>query len=103
MTNSIKQYIPAMVETNEAPTVMPFDTPEELSAIPFVAAFTAMPNFHRFSVSPRIGARALLIAEYHGGAEWWVVGYLEQPVSELPMWDADEATALRKAREKRQQ
>lgn len=76
--NEIQQHRPAFFEGFENENV-PFDTLEELLKISWVANFAKSLAFHRFSVSDNH-----LMAEYHDGREWWVVGFLKNPVDGLP-------------------
>lgn len=80
--NEIRQHIPAFVETEKGPEVMPFETLDELLVIPWVKRWREFPRFHQFSQSDRH-----LMAEFRGGREWWVVGLLSNPVEGLPVWD----------------
>lgn len=95
----IRQYRPAFVTGFENETVE-FDGVDALRAIEFVANFASIPHFHRFSVGVRDYGeqRRVLMAEYHGGAEWWVVGFLDCMV-DLPVWDYAIAGPLKAARE----
>lgn len=79
--NEIRQHIPDFCEGFDKATAA-FDSLDELLKIPFVANFMSSPNFHQFSVSDNH-----LMAEYRGGREWWVVGYLKNPNIGLPAWN----------------
>jgi hypothetical protein len=59
-----------------------FGSTEELLEVPFVKSFRTHEGFSQFSIDG-----AYLMAEYHHGEEWWVVGRIEG-VSEvqLPKW-----------------
>lgn len=81
MKNEIRQHRPAFFEGFENETV-PFDSLEELVKIPWITNFLKSPNFHQFSASDN-----MLMAEYRGGREWWVVGFLKNPVDGLPKWN----------------
>lgn len=79
--NEITQYRPAFFEGFENETV-DFDNLEDLLKIPFVANFTTNRGFNRFSVSGQ-----MLMAEYHNGKKWLVVGYIKNPEGlGLPEW-----------------
>jgi len=82
-TRRIKQYRPAFIEGSQ--TVVPFETVEELLAIPFVAAFQAEPEFYRFSLE--IASSVSLIAEYDAGRRCFVVGFIEGSPPDLPKWE----------------
>jgi hypothetical protein len=81
MKNKIKQYRPAFFEgfKNE---VCEFDSIQDLIEIPFVKNFMELPGFHQFSMSGN-----KLMASYHKGKEWWVVGFIENKNINLPIWD----------------
>jgi hypothetical protein len=80
MSNSIRQYFPAFVDTYE-PERISFADLAGLLQIPWVHNFSTTDHFHRFSVS---GPH--LMAEYGEGTEWCCVGVLEHPVEGLPDW-----------------
>jgi hypothetical protein len=67
-----------------------FNTLEELINIDFVKHWMNLKDFYRFSISPE---RDLLMAELNNGAEWWVIGYLENANIHLPIWNSVEAYA----------
>ena len=80
--NTIRQYRPAFVESDEKLQNTEFESWDDLMAIPWVHAFADEPNFYRFSVF-----RDTLMAEYRGGKEWWVVGFLGAPDESFPAWN----------------
>jgi hypothetical protein len=84
--NQIRQHIPAFVDTDQAPAGGAFDSLDELRAVPFVARAATLPGFHKFSIGAH-GDGWVLMAEYRGGRQWWVVGYLDAPVAGLTEWD----------------
>jgi hypothetical protein len=71
---------------------------EELLKLDFVANFTELPDFHRFSIGTEIdspehhGILCTLMAEYKEGYGWWVVAYLwpqdRDELEGLPKWKA---------------
>jgi hypothetical protein len=83
--NTIRQYRPASID-NDQKSIVEFTTSEELFAIPFVAHFTTIENFYRFSFFP--GGPALM-AEYDGGRRWYVVGYIGGlfNLEDIPIWE----------------
>lgn len=85
MSNTVRQHIPGFL-TGHEPVVAEFDTLEELLAVPFVAHWKSNPGFHRFSMNVEVGL-SYLMAEYHNGKEWWVVGYLSGSIPGLPRWE----------------
>jgi hypothetical protein len=108
---TIKQHRPNFFSGFEN-KIKSFETLEELLAIDFVQNFANQDNFHQFSVE-EIGN--MLMAEYDGGATWYVVGYFSNDVSvsggdivrespwveiDLPIWDNVEAMRLKEEKEK---
>jgi len=79
---SIRQHIPPFVDGVD-PKKGTFRSLPELLQVPWVAAWTDDPNFHRFSVSDR----TRLMAEFDGGKVWWVVGFLSEVPDGLPVWE----------------
>jgi hypothetical protein len=68
-----------------------FHSIEQLRAIPFVKGFIELPDFHQLSISRHegtdwVGHPDCLIAQYRGGRQWWVVGYIKGHCP-LPEWD----------------
>ena len=57
----------------------------DLLAIPWVASWTHLPNFHRFSIADQH-----LMAELDGGKEFWGVAYFPdgKPALSLPEWES---------------
>ena len=89
---TITQYRPAYFSgfDNEAGT---FTTTDELLAIWFVACFRRIDGFYRYSVW-HDDDTARLMAEYDGGAKWWVVGQIEGEPPALPSWTPNKATSV---------
>ncbi len=83
--NAAHQHIPGFVSGFDLED-LPFDTLEELLAMPFVARWTERPKFHRFSLDRVRGFH--LMAEIDNGWTWWVVAILDRDVPELPGWVA---------------
>lgn len=78
-----KQHIPAFVETEGSPPEFLFQTTEELLALPVVQRWSQRANFSHFAKQVDC-----LMAIYHGGYEWWVVGSVSDPAAlGLPRWD----------------
>lgn len=80
--NEIVRHIPSFVDRAGPAERAAFETREQLLAIDFVRSWTEHLGFHQFSIDER-----LLIAEFRGGREWWVVGRLSAAVEYLPAWD----------------
>lgn len=80
--NMITQHIPSFVDTDAPRKRGDFSSFAELLEVPFVKRWEQEKDFHRFSVDGNV-----LIAELRGGRSWWVVGFLREPVSDLPKWD----------------
>lgn len=92
----IIQYRPAYV-TGFENQVRHFGSLNELLNIDWVDRFRKLPNgqidpnFHKYSISKHSdhkGYEYTLMAEYKGGKEWWVIGYLDEShiLHELPKW-----------------
>jgi len=86
--NKIKQYRPNLVTTTEENKIVSFETTEELLNIDFVKNFSNRDNFYRFSLSiDNYFNQHSLMAEYDEGREWWVVGFIDNPLEvNLPKW-----------------
>jgi hypothetical protein len=87
----IKQYRPAFMELGEK-ICAPFETVDDLMAIPFVSGFRNEPGFYRFSLFGREdgsmpGAAVSLMAEYDSGRRWLVIGTIEGTSPDLPLWE----------------
>jgi len=81
----ISRYYPASYDGFNPPTDE-FTTKEELLALPWMKARSDDHLFHQFSLSFQSGN--ILMAEYRGGAEWWVAGYHEGiPEDWFPKWE----------------
>lgn len=81
--NEIIQHIPDCVDLGDEPQRRAnFDSLGQLLEIPFVKQWKEDSQFHKFSVDGNT-----LIAELRGGKHWWVVGYLREPIPELPEWN----------------
>lgn len=79
--NGITRHYPPYMSIEDDPLCVPFATLEDLFAIPFVHHWTKKMGFHQFSMSGNH-----LLAELKNGSEWWVVGTLQEPVPEIPVW-----------------
>jgi len=80
---------------DDVPEVAEFDgTAAGLAQVPFVATWVNSPNFARL-----VQSDDLLMAEFHSGAEWYVIGYLAEHVPGLPVWDSAAAMIRSKLRE----
>ena len=80
----IKQHIPNFIDGVD-PKNATLQSVADLDIIDWIRSWKESAGFHRFSQSADYG-RYLLMAEYSGGAEWWVVGYLDQNIPGLPEW-----------------
>jgi hypothetical protein len=88
---TIRQYRPAFIEGAD-PSIVSFETVDELMATTFVARFRTEPDFYRFSLfggrdGMRDGGTVSLMAEYDSGRRWFVVGYIEGQPIDLPTWE----------------
>ncbi len=86
-----RRHLPNFVETADGPSIVEFETLEQLVAIPEVARWMQPTDgwpFYRLSLAHAPTGRAALMAEYAGGVRWWTVGYIEKPVDlDLPRWE----------------
>lgn len=88
---TIRQHVPGFVDLgDEEPRHAEYSTKEELLQIPWVASYMtryehpAVKPFHRWSLSDH-----WLMAEFDEGREFWVVGFLSDPIAiDLPQWVA---------------
>lgn len=83
MANTIHRHLPAYV-TGRDNVSATYETTGQLLAIEWVAVWTTVPKFHRFSVSKGI---RLLMAEFNEGNSWFVVGRFEAEESLLPAFE----------------
>lgn len=85
----ITQHIPGFVQTDAAPDTAEYTSTETLMAAPFVKRWaTVKPRFHRFSLSRDHMPRPYLMAEFDEGREWWVVGFMDGDLPDMPEWVA---------------
>lgn len=87
--NHFKQHYPNFCEGFESEE-KDFETLEELKEIETVKKWIGEKYFYRLSISSHFHQRYtqhLLMAELKNGNEWWVIGYLKEPV-ELPKFEA---------------
>jgi hypothetical protein len=83
----ITQHTPDFVEGDEdTRKVAHFSDLASLLRIEWVKRFTKVKNFHQLSINLISSDHCLLIAEYKGGKEWYVVGYITQVGLGLPIW-----------------
>lgn len=81
------QHIPNFVDTDVQLDME--GTLEEVLANECCAHWATMPEFVEWRYAPHEGkwSKALLMAIFKGGSEWWVVGYLSE-VPALPLWES---------------
>ncbi len=92
MTGTIRQYYPAYF-SEFMEEVKTFTTLKELFNIEWVDSFSKLsngeinPKFYRYSISIYPSGN-MLMAEYDGGYEWWVIGYVDENdiINELPVF-----------------
>ncbi len=93
----ITQHIPGFVQTDDPPETAEYASAAELLAVPFVHRWTTVkPGFHQFSSSRRNQmTRPYLMAEFDEGRVWYVVGFMDGDLPDLPEWVAvkDESLA----------
>lgn len=85
--NEFKAHIPCYIqEIFDILEPISFSTTEELLNIPHVRKFSERwpggEEFSHYCVNDN-----LLMAVYKNGYLWFVVGYLKEPVLDLPEWD----------------
>jgi hypothetical protein len=88
--NQITEHVPSFVVKGSPPLVHQFETVAELLNTTLARRYKRlMTTFVQFSVDDG-GGKPLLIAEYvvEEKPKWWVVGYLEHDVPDLPRWVA---------------
>ena len=89
MMNKIKQHRPAYFTGFETLEVE-FDDLDSLLDIEWVKNFTKCwdsdNTFYRFSVVREDNYGYKLMAELNEGKKWWVVGFINTDVEELPDW-----------------
>lgn len=85
--SKIRQYRPNFVTGYDNADVE-FNTLEELLNIDFVKNFSAHDTFLRYSISKDdYKDEDTLMAEYEGGYEWYVVGFIATDKElDLPIW-----------------
>jgi hypothetical protein len=92
----VAQYLPNFVDTSVGRTTGEASDLATLERLPFVVCWTEDPRFHRLSVSSDLGLRAPwggsplagIMAEFDGGARWYVVAGVENPqLYGLPEWE----------------
>lgn len=87
----ITQHVFGEPWPGEVPEIVEFDgMAAGLLKVPFVANWAGRPEFYRFSLSDsgitQGGSAYHLMAEMKNGTEWWVVGYVDGLVPDLPTW-----------------
>lgn len=78
--NRFKQHFPNFCAGFNAEE-QDFDTIEQLKENEVVKKWLKQKHFYRLSLSDNA-----LMAELKEGKEWWVIGYLKEPV-DLPIWE----------------
>lgn len=83
--NTVKKYTHSADEIIET-----FNTLEELLDIPFIADWKKDNGFYRYSVGRDLAYRMkltlMLIAEFDDGYRWFVIGFLDDDITELPQF-----------------
>ncbi len=88
MNNKIKQHRPAYFTGFETLEVE-FDSLDSLLDIDWVKNFKKCwesDTFYRFSICREDNYKHKLMAELNSGKKWWVVGFIEADIPELPTW-----------------
>lgn len=67
------------------------ETAEDLFKLDHVVAFKLSKfqtkQFFRFSLSQESDRKYILMAEYGSGTAWWVVGFVDKNIPQLPQWN----------------
>ena len=77
----VRQHIPNFVDGVEPGKAM-VESLADLDQVQWIRSWRYYGDFYRFSQTPD----GCLMAEFQSGAEYWVIGYLEQPMPGLPIW-----------------
>ncbi len=87
MINSLCQHVPDIAVAGPVVErlVATFETKDDLKDISFVKRWMDDPKFYQLSICRYDGSKDLMV-ELDEGKWWWVVGYLEHDVPELPSW-----------------
>lgn len=62
---------------------------EYLKEVSFVNKWTKHKEFYQLSIARGCGTYELMV-ELQEGREWWVLGFLDRDVPELPTWKSKE-------------
>lgn len=92
----VRQHIPNFAEGFEPEKTYVF-TADELERLEFIHNWTQHQMFYRFAVHRHYYRHEddihLMLAEFDGGKEWWVIAYLEgedslKILAKYPEWEA---------------
>lgn len=105
MRCEIVQHVPGFVDTDQPPRRTTITCAADIPKDPWLGWHAQdMPwvrtekdgtvtrgfrKFHRFSQCTKQGSFTLMV-EREGGDEWWVVGYMSEPLPDLPEWEMTE-------------
>jgi hypothetical protein len=81
----VRQHIPNFCSGAD-PQTMRVESWQEVRRLDWVDLWSKDPGFHRYSVDRHCYPRPLLMAEFNGGREWYVLAYLSEDLRELPAW-----------------
>jgi hypothetical protein len=96
----VRQHIPSFFEGFEPRRTYVFNT-EDLEGLEFIRHWSEEQMFHRFAVHRHYFHRHghgededvhLMLAEFDGGKQWWVIAYLEgddslEILAKYPEWE----------------
>lgn len=87
--NKLTEYIPGMSINGPIVEriVATFEESDDLKSISFVRNRIDIKGFHRLSIS-RDREPFTLMVEYDRGKTWFVLGFLENDIKDLPEWKA---------------
>jgi len=87
LTIRLVQHIPTFCEGFD-PKHADIETVEDLGKVEWIRSWSESPGFHRYSwssITP--GGRGHLMAELHGGNEFYVIAFAGEPIPGLPEWE----------------
>lgn len=95
VSKTFSPHFPHYIKAKKSSSVV-FHTLEDLLNIDHVSKFKISKfqekPFFRFSLSKETDKKYILMAEYDNGKSWWVVGFINQNIEDLPTWNPLEIT-----------
>ena len=87
--NRVKTYTPNFMDVE--PEILEFETIEDLKKMKFLTNWLNDKDFHRLSIGKNGGTGPFelhLMVEQDEGYRWFVVGFLENDIPELPSFES---------------